>query len=112
MPEKRIGPGAESRANPTYSIIAGHQPNSIVSDTPDRTAFAPLTESELAAANSIEAVKAHAFDEGYRLGLIRGAMWAKSECLVDHRDLLNQLDAARRFAELGGRPALDGDGAL
>ncbi len=48
------------------------------------------------------------YSRGYREGFTKGALFVKAECSTDHADLLTQLAAARRFAELGGRPGLEG----
>ena len=70
--------------------------------------FAPLNDKEWAEANSLDAIRDEAFRRGYVLGHIHGVMGEREVCLSRHADLLTQLDAARRFAELGGRAALEG----
>ncbi|WP_336857206.1 hypothetical protein [Sinomonas albida] len=85
---------------------------SVTADPHPHSEFAALSEHEFPTAILTDPAVRRALDSeysrGYREGFTKGALFVKAECSTDHADLLTQLDTARRFAELGGRPGLAG----
>lgn len=86
------------------SISAGA--STILPNETVNSAFKPLTDTEWAEANSVEARIEYARQVAYAQGWHDGAMFGKAECLTDHGTVANRIEAAaRRFLAMDAQEA-------